>query len=256
MPVTGGRARHDARNLGIGLLNTLPFTFGLGALTASVALTVEKNSWGLLGALSAPGWIDLAAGLILLDLWMYLWHVINHKMPLLWRFHRMHHSDNRLDASSAVRFHLGEVLLSFVLRLGIIAILGLSIRHVVLYELVLIPVILVHHANIALPRPLEAVARWLVVTPDVHHVHHSRVRAETDSNYGSVLPWWDRLFRAFRMQVPEKLRYGLDGWDDGWRQAFRGLLLTPFLSTSESAPTERTGTTDQAPGSEVDAKSE
>lgn len=225
---------HDARNLGIGVLNALPFLIGLGALTTSVALAAERSNWGLLGALVAPGWAETAGSLLLLDLWMYLWHVANHKVPVLWRFHRMHHSDNRLDASSAVRFHLGEVLLSFVLRLGVIALVGVTIRQVLLYELILIPVILVHHANIALPRPVESVARWLVVTPDIHHVHHSRERKETNSNYGSVLPWWDRLFRTFRMQSPENLRYGLVGWDDESRQSVRGLLLTPFQPRDET----------------------
>jgi len=229
VPAAGGRLRHDARNLGIGLVNAVPFLAGLGALTVVVALAVERLGWGLLGAVAGPAWAETAAGLLLLDLWMYGWHVANHKLPLLWRFHRMHHSDNRLDASSAVRFHLGEVLLSMLLRLGVIALVGLTVRQVFLYELILLPVILVHHANVALPRRLEAVARWLVVTPDVHHVHHSRVPRETDSNYGSVLPWWDRIFRTFRMQTPENLSYGLDGWDDEDRQSVRGLLLTPLL---------------------------
>jgi len=234
----GPRGRHDARNLGLGLLNALPFLFGLGALTASVALAVEQSGWGLLGMVSAPVWVEMVIGLLLLDLWMYLWHVANHKVSLLWRFHRMHHSDNQMDASSAVRFHLGEVVLSYTLRLGVIALLGLTFRHVVLYEMILLPVILVHHANIALPRPAEAVARWLLVTPDIHHVHHSRIRVETDSNYGSVLPWWDRLFRTFRVQTPENLDYGLEGWDDESRQTVRGLLLTPFLPRDETQPRE------------------
>jgi len=229
VPAAAGRGRHDARNLAIGALNTLPLLAGLGALTALVALATERQGWGLLGAVDAPAWAETVGGLLLLDLWMYGWHVANHKVPLLWRFHRMHHSDNRLDASSAVRFHLGEVLLSVLLRLGVIALLGLTVRQVLLYELILLPVILLHHANLALPRPLEAPARWLFVTPDIHHVHHSRVPRETDSNYGSVLPWWDRLFRTFRMQTPENLRYGLEGWDEERRQSLRGLLLTPFL---------------------------
>lgn len=228
MPV-GGRRRHDARNLTVGLLNALPPLAGLGALTAVVAVATEHGGWGLLNAVNAPVWVEILVGLVLLDLWMYAWHIGNHKLPILWRFHRMHHSDNRLDASSALRFHLGEVVLSYLLRLGVIAALGLTVRHVLLYELILLPVILVHHANLALPRPLEAVARWLVVTPDIHHVHHSRVQTETDSNYGSVLPWWDRLFRTFRMQSPERLDYGLEDWDGEERQSLRGLLLTPFL---------------------------
>lgn len=234
VPVVGGRTVHDARNLGLAILNAAPFLMGLGALTVSVAMATERFGWGLLGAVAAPGWVETVAGLLLLDLWMYLWHVANHKVPLLWRFHRMHHSDNQLDASSGVRFHLGEVLLSFLLRLPVIALLGLTVRQLLLYELILLPVILVHHANIALPRPVEAVARWLVVTPDIHHVHHSRLQEETDSNYGSVLPWWDRLFRTLRSQSPENLDYGLEGWDDESRQSVRGLLLTPFLPHDET----------------------
>lgn len=225
----GARRRHDGRNLAVGLFNTLPLLAGLGALTAVVALATERHGWGLLGAVDGPAWVEVVGGLLFLDLWMYVWHVANHKLPFLWRFHRMHHSDNQLDASSALRFHMGEVVLSVLLRLAVIALLGLTIRQVLLYEFMLLPVILVHHANLALPRPLERVARWLVVTPDIHHVHHSRVPRETDSNYGSVLPWWDRLFRTFRMQSPENLRYGLEGWDVQRRQSLRGLLLTPFL---------------------------
>lgn len=229
MPTVGARWRHDARNLAAGALNALPLLAGLGTLTAAVALAAEERGWGLLGAFEAPGWVETVTALLLLDLWMYGWHVANHRVPLLWRFHRMHHSDNRLDASSAVRFHFGEVLLGHFLRLGVIALGGLAVRHVLLYELILLPVILLHHANLALPRPLEAVARWLFVTPDIHHVHHSRLRRETDSNYGSVLPWWDRLFRSFRTQRPERLRYGLEGWDAEDRQTLGGLLRTPLL---------------------------
>lgn len=228
IPFAQGRGRHDLRNLAVGLINTLPFLAGLGTLTATVALVVERAGWGLLGAVTWPGWAETVVGLVLLDLWMYLWHVANHQVPLLWRFHRMHHSDNRMDASSALRFHLGEVLLSVVLRLGVIAAVGLNVGHVVLYEMVLLPVILLHHSNLALPRPVESVLRWVIVTPDIHHVHHSRVPVETDSNYASVLSCWDRLFRTFRMQTPDKLSYGLEGWDASERQSLRGLLLTPF----------------------------
>lgn len=228
IPAPGSRLRHDGRNLFVGLLNALPLALGLGALTPAVALAVERAGWGLSQLAGLPVWVEAAMALVALDAWMYGWHVANHKLPLFWRFHRMHHSDNRMDASSAVRFHMGEVVLSVLLRLGVIALVGIRLEWVLLYELILLPVILLHHANLELPRPLEAVARWLFVTPDIHHVHHSRRRQETDSNYGSVFPWWDRIFRTFRIQTPDNLEYGLEGWDAPERQSLWGLLTTPF----------------------------
>lgn len=150
--------------------------------------------------------------LVLIDAWMHCWHRANHELSFLWRLHRTHHTDRDLDASSAFRFHPGEVLLSGLLRLGVIGVTGVGMGHLLLYEAILIPVILVHHGNIRLPGLLERGLRWMIVTPGMHHLHHLRVPEETDSNYSSVFSWWNRVggtFREPRSDTP--VTFGLEG---------------------------------------------
>jgi rhodanese-related sulfurtransferase len=164
---------------------------------------------------------------------MYLWHRANHTHPFLWRFHRMHHSEPQLDATSALRFHPGEILLSGIARLVIVPLLGMSVPQLVVYESVLFPVIVLHHSNVRLPRWLDYGLLALIVTPAMHRVHHSRWRPETDSNYGSVFPYWDRLFRSFRLRDDARhVELGLDEFSDPQWQTVGGLLRTPLESHS------------------------
>jgi sterol desaturase/sphingolipid hydroxylase (fatty acid hydroxylase superfamily) len=171
------------------------------------------------------------------DLWMYLWHRANHRIPFLWRFHRMHHSDPEMDASTGLRFHPGEQLLSGMARLLVIPVLGVSITQLAVYEALLLPVILFHHSNVAIPDWMDRGLRALVVTPAMHRVHHSRWQPETDSNYGSVFPWWDRLLGSFRLREDARtIHLGLDEFDGpGW-QSLGGMLRTPLapLETREA----------------------
>mgnify|MGYP003349657234 CR=1 FL=1 len=147
---------------------------------------------------------------------------------MLWIFHRMHHSDAWMDVTTANRFHLGEILISSVLRLGLIPILGIRFEQLVVYETLLQFVVQFHHANVRLPARLEGALSWLIVTPGIHKVHHSRWQPETDSNFASILPFWDRLFGTFRRHAdPESLRLGLDGFDGDEFQTVPGMLLTP-----------------------------
>jgi sterol desaturase/sphingolipid hydroxylase (fatty acid hydroxylase superfamily) len=161
---------------------------------------------------------------------MYVWHRANHVIPFLWRFHRMHHSDNRMDVTTAARFHLGEHIGSNVLRLGLIPVLGFQIWHIVVYEMLVICNTQFHHANISLGK----FDRWLrlaIVTPNMHKVHHSRWRPETDSNYSTLFSFWDRLASTFRMRPNlEELDYGLDEFDESQWQSVWGMLKTPFVS--------------------------
>jgi sterol desaturase/sphingolipid hydroxylase (fatty acid hydroxylase superfamily) len=185
---------------------------------------------GLLNWLNWPGWAKWLLALLLFDLWMYVWHVLNHKAPLLWRFHAVHHADREMDATSAVRFHTGEIVLSSAARLAVLPLLGMSMPQLLLYEAILLPVVLFHHSNIDIPRRLDAALRCVIPTPWMHWVHHSRLQPETDSNYGSVLSVWDRLFGTFRLREdPHQIELGLD--DDTeemqWR-TLRGMLVRPF----------------------------
>ena len=224
-----GRLRHAGHNLAIALANTVVLAFTLGAATVAVCGWTTEQEWGLLQAWPLAEPLRFALGLVLLDAWMYAWHRANHAIPLLWRFHRMHHSDNRMDVTTATRFHLGEHLGGGILRLGLIPLLSLGIWQIVVYELLVVAITQFHHADISLGR-FDRWLRLVIVTPDMHKVHHSRWRPETDSNYSTVLSIWDRLARSFRMRANVKtLELGLDGYDGTEWQTWWGMLKTPFV---------------------------
>ncbi|MDZ4847713.1 MAG: sterol desaturase family protein [Pirellulaceae bacterium] len=173
-------------------------------------------------------------GLVLIDLWMYGWHRLNHNVPLLWRFHAVHHSDREMDATSAVRFHTGEIFLSGSSRLLVLPVLGVTLPTLLIYELILLPVILFHHSNVRVSKSSDSLMRTIVVTPWMHWVHHSRVMKEANSNYGSVLSVWDRLFGSFNLRSnPREIELGLaeDASEKSWR-TLRGMLIRPFRKWS------------------------
>ncbi len=226
------RLRHAVRNLTIALLNAAVIGLLFGTITVLTAEWTVQNRLGLLQLSNSHATAQFIAGLILLDAWMYLWHWLNHRVPLLWRFHRMHHSDPDMDVTTATRFHIGEHAISGTLRLTLIPLLGLSIWQIVVYEIAVVAMIHFHHANITIGRA-DRWLRCLVVTPDMHKVHHSRWQPETDSNYAVVLSIWDRIARTFRLNPdPHSIAFGLDEFaDDKW-QSFRGMLKTPLAHQS------------------------
>lgn len=228
------RWRHAGRNLAIALLNTAVLAVAFGALTVTVAAWTTRNSVGLLHLASLPEWSRFAAALLLLDGWMYVWHRANHEVPLLWRFHRMHHSDDHMDVTTATRFHLGEHVGAATLRLGLIPLLGLGMWHIVIYEMLVLAVTQFHHADISLGR-WDRWLRLVIVTPDMHKVHHSDRRAETNSNYSTVLSLWDRLARSLRLRADlDALRFGLPEFDDARWQTLWGMFKTPFAALPRS----------------------
>lgn len=240
-----GRLRHAAHNLALTLFNAVVLGVVLGTATVFVADWTTHNGWGLLNRIDAPLAVQFIMAVVLLDVWMYLWHRANHAVPLLWRFHRMHHSDNRMDVTTATRFHLGEHVGGNVLRLGLILLLGFQIWHIVVYEMLVIGITQFHHANISLGR-LDRWLRLVIVTPDMHKVHHSRWRPETDSNYSTVFSIWDRLARSFRMRSePQTLHFGLDEFDEPEWQSFWGMLKTPFVSSGKRM--DQHGSTNKPP---------
>lgn len=224
------RLRHAARNLTLGLANALLLALAFGALLGSAATLAEKNHFGLLHCVAWPSWAEMLLGFVLLDLWMYVWHLANHKIPFFWRFHRMHHSDPEMDVTTGVRFHTGEVVFSATARLAVLPLLGMSLGQVAIYEAVFLPVVLFQHSNVRLPRWLDYGLLALIVTPAMHRVHHSRWQPETDSNYGSVFPYWDLFFRSFRLRDAGEIRLGLDGLDTPEWQTLFGMLRTPLPS--------------------------
>lgn len=193
-----GRAPRWPGNLAILAVDVA--TVRLLAPTAAVgaALMAGERGWGLLPALAVPAWTQLIAGVIALDLVIYLQHRVFHHVPVLWRLHRMHHADLDIDVTTGVRFHPLEILLSLAIKVAAILAFGVPAAAVLVFEVALNATSMFNHSNVALPPPLERIARWIVVTPQMHQVHHSIVRAETDSNFGFNLPWWDRMFGTYR----------------------------------------------------------
>lgn len=236
LPAASGRqhrVRHAVRNLTLGLLNALTLGLVAAPLIAQVLLRAEDAGFGLLRLFPLPPVIATIAAILLFDGWMYLWHRANHQLPFLWRFHRVHHSDAEMDATSAVRFHTGEILLSSALRLAVIPLLGIAPWQLLVYESLMLPVILFHHSNVKLPARLDRWLRSVIVSPALHRVHHSRTRIETDSNYATVFSCWDRLGGTFQLRTDGRLvDFGLDEFAGEHWQRMSGLLTTPFIAVS------------------------
>jgi sterol desaturase/sphingolipid hydroxylase (fatty acid hydroxylase superfamily) len=177
-----------------------------------------------------PLWWQGAGGLLLdllvLDFWIYWWHVANHRVPFLWRFHEVHHLDQFLDATTALRFHAGEVVLSSLVRAGVIFLLAVPLASVVVFEVAVMFAALFHHSNVKIPARLERTLSWVVVTPAIHWVHHHAVRRDTDSNYATILSLWDRLFgnRSPTQRWPE-MPIGVERLTD---KRFFQLVVRPF----------------------------
>jgi sterol desaturase/sphingolipid hydroxylase (fatty acid hydroxylase superfamily) len=243
-----GRLRHAGHNLAIAVFNTLVLGLAFGSLTALVADWAARGQYGLLSTLELSlrsyefhdlaGPLRFVLALVLLDGWMYVWHRANHAVPLLWRFHRMHHSDPHMDVTTATRFHLGEHIGSGLLRLGLIPLVGLEIWNLVVYDLLVIAITQFHHADISLGR-WDRPLRLLLVTPNMHKVHHSDWQPETDSNYSTVLSVWDRLARTFRMRPdPKTLVFGLEEFTAPRFQTWWGMMKTPFVRPSKPSASE------------------
>ncbi len=234
-PMFAGRSRrvsHAVANGLLGVTNSVVSSMLFGTVLLVVTEWSSKHSSGLLHQLPStwPAWGRFGIGLLLFDLWMYLWHRLNHNVPFLWRFHAVHHSDRELDATSAVRFHTGEIILSGVARTLVLPVLGVSLPMLLVYELILLPVILFHHCNVRIESTVDGILRAIIVTPWMHWVHHSMLREETNSNYGSVLSVWDRCFGSFRLRSdPSAINFGLaeDESEQSWR-TLRGMVLRPY----------------------------
>jgi len=223
-----GKVRHDARNLSLALINFAAISLLFAGVALAASTWAFENNFGLLYWTEAPTWVRVVGAILLLDCWVYWWHRSNHSFSFLWRFHRVHHSDPKMDASTGFRFHVGEVALSALVRASFIPLFGLQLWEVVLYEAVVTPLILLHHSNVDLGRA-DRWMRLVFVSPNMHRVHHSDYQPETDSNYGVLLSGWDRLFGSYNGREDVKdLRLGLSGTNNERWQSLPGLLATPF----------------------------
>jgi sterol desaturase/sphingolipid hydroxylase (fatty acid hydroxylase superfamily) len=226
-----GRGWRWPNNLGVVAVSTLLVRIVFPTTAVGLALVAETRGLGLFNVVALPAWIAVAASVIILDLVIYLQHVLFHAVPALWRLHRMHHADLELDVSTGLRFHPIEILLSMLIKLTIIAALGAPALAVLVFEVLLNATSMFNHGNVRLPSGVDRVLRWLVVTPDMHRVHHSILARETNSNFGFNLLWWDRLFGTYRAQPEaghEAMTIGIDEFRDTRELGLDRMLVQPF----------------------------
>lgn len=200
-------------NLALVVVDTILLRLSFPILAVGLAAMAQDRGWGLLNNVDVPVWVSVGVSMLLLDLAIYLQHVMFHAVPGLWRLHRMHHADLDFDATTGLRFHPVEILISMGIKLAVVAALGPPAVAVLLFEVILNATALFNHANIDLPRPVDRVLRLIVVTPDMHRVHHSVDPRETNSNYGFNLPWWDRLLGTYVAQPAkghEEMKIGIE----------------------------------------------
>jgi sterol desaturase/sphingolipid hydroxylase (fatty acid hydroxylase superfamily) len=231
-------------NFGVVVVDTILVRLTFPIAAVGLALIAEERGWGVFNVIEAPGWVAFIVSVIVLDLVIYLQHILFHAVPALWRLHRMHHADLDFDVTTGLRFHPVEIVLSMGIKLATVAVLGPPAAAVLVFEVLLNGTAMFNHSNIRIPLGLDRVLRWVVVTPDMHRVHHSVVPQETNSNFGFNLPWWDRLFGTYRAQPAE----GHDGMTIGI-ELFRTrrdlwldrMLIQPLLGKVGNYPINRQG---------------
>jgi sterol desaturase/sphingolipid hydroxylase (fatty acid hydroxylase superfamily) len=229
---TLSKAMRWGNNLGLVALNTVLLRLLFPAAAVGMAAFAAGEGWGLLNHFEVPYWLAVPLAVIALDFVIWLQHVMVHAIPVLWRLHRVHHADPDYDLTTGARFHPIEIILSMLIKFATIAVLGPPVVAVIIFEVLLNATAMFNHGNVRLPAKLDRVLRWIVVTPDMHRVHHSVEDDETNSNFGFNLPWWDRLFGTYRDQPRgghEGMTIGIRGYnqprDASW---LPGLMLLPF----------------------------
>jgi sterol desaturase/sphingolipid hydroxylase (fatty acid hydroxylase superfamily) len=229
-----GRMWRWPNNLGIVLLDAALVRVLFPAALVAVALAAQASGWGILNAIALPGWLAVPLAILALDVAIYFQHRVFHAVPMLWRLHRMHHADLEFDVTTGLRFHPLEILLSLAIKCAVVVVVGAPAVAVVLFEITLNAASLFNHANLRLPANLDRWLRQVLVTPDMHRIHHSIVRRETDSNFGFTVSWWDRLFGTYR-PLPaagqDAMTIGIPLFRDPDELRLDRMLLQPFRRT-------------------------
>lgn len=218
--------------------------FGLSAATLQwleiplvrpLAQRVEAEGWGLLFQIPLPFWLRFVLAVLLLDYMLYIWHWLVHRVPFLWRFHLVHHVDLDLDASTALRFHFAEMALSVPYRLAQVALIGGPAAALLFWQHAIVFSILFHHSNVSLSPRWERYLAFVLVTPRMHAIHHSNIREETDSNWSSLVPWWDRLHGTLRLDVPQReITIGVPAYSEPKQVTLPRILKLPFVRQLDS----------------------
>jgi len=237
-----GRPLRWTGNLGIVVLDTLLVRLTFPVVAVGLAILAQERGWGLFNVLEVSGWLAFVTSFLALDLAIYLQHVMFHAVPAFWRLHRMHHADLEFDVSTGLRFHPVEILLSMGIKLAVVAALGPPAAAVLLFEVLLNATSMFNHGNVRVPAALDRILRLMVVTPDMHRVHHSILVRETNSNFGFNLPWWDRLLGTYRAQPKaghEGMTIGIEQFRTAGDLRLDRMLLQPLRGPASGYPMGR-----------------
>ena len=229
--LTVTKGRRWIANLGLILVDTITVRLLFPVAAVGVALAAESFRWGLFHTLNTPYWLAVPLAIVLLDFAIYLQHVMFHAVPVLWRLHLVHHADVDFDVTTGIRFHPIEIVLSMLIKLSVVAVLGPPVLAVVIFEVVLNALAMFNHGNVRMPAGMDRLLRWIIVTPDMHRIHHSADETEYTTNFGFNLSCWDRLLGTY-MDKPEKghvgMTIGLQNFRDANWQTLPRMLLMPF----------------------------
>ena len=230
--LTVSKANRWFTNIAIVVIDSVVVRLIFPAAAVGVALWAQSNGYGLFNLIDAPFWLAGLVSIVLLDFAVWFSHLLSHKVPMFWRFHRMHHSDRDIDVSTAIRFHPIEIVLSMIYKVAWVVALGAPAWSVIMFEIILNGVAMFNHSNTKLPLWLDKIARMVIVTPDMHRVHHSSIQRETDSNYGFNFPFWDKMFGTYIAQPElghDGMEIGLAEWQDERPTKLGWALSVPFL---------------------------
>lgn len=232
-PLQDNKSRRWRTNLSLIVIDATLVKLLFPILPVALAQTIEIRGWGLFNTIAIAPWLKILLSIIFLDFIIYLQHLLFHHIPILWRLHRMHHTDLDLDVTSGNRFHPLEIIISMLIKMAAVILSGAPPPAVLIFEVILNTSSMFSHGNIRLPAGVDRLLRLLLVTPDMHRVHHSTLVRETNSNFGFNLPWWDRLCGTYRRQ-PEQghldMTIGLKEYRDPEKLTLIRLLIQPFSS--------------------------
>jgi sterol desaturase/sphingolipid hydroxylase (fatty acid hydroxylase superfamily) len=241
-PLTASKIVRWASNLGLVFIDSIVARLVFPTALVGIALLAQQQGWGLLNQLELSVLLKIIFSVLVLDLAIYLQHVMFHSAPLLWRLHMVHHSDMDIDVTTGVRFHPIEILLSMGIKTVVVVLIGAPAASVLIFEIILNGTSMFNHGNVRYPQQIDAFLRLLVVTPEMHRVHHSTIRWETNSNLGFSFPWWDRLFGTYRPQPAKghlEMTIGLDQYKEPQKLTFLWLIALPFIGKLGKYPMTR-----------------
>lgn len=228
-PSSVSKLKRWINNISFTIFNSILLNLIFSAAIIGTAAHVQTHGLGLLNLIEGPAWLKLIVTIAFMDFMLYVWHLLNHKVPFLWRFHRVHHSDLNMDVSTATRFHIGELAISAVIRIGLIYFLGASYLGVLIFESAVVLNVQFHHSSLKVPKWLEAIWWILFVPPSMHRIHHSVVIKERDTNYGAIFSIWDRILGTMLVHLDQnRIRIGVGAYRNPDKLNFHQLLAMPF----------------------------